>query len=208
MKPHDLLKIQSANDLICYSPAPEWVSTSISHAPFVVVRRVRSTQGYVAAGIRGSTRSERFAAFLPIEKVMQQVKPEHLAQEEGWRKNPKEIYRYMEQVSDVMDRHSLEWGPVGSTGFELATEGDVTTKTSDIDVVIRFSESFTPPFARQIEAELKKLSVHIDVQVETVKGAFSLSEYAASEGRPLLFRTLDGPMLKKPIEIITAGNNI
>ncbi|MBT2725646.1 hypothetical protein J7E63_01670 [Bacillus sp. ISL-75] len=44
---------------------------------------------------------------------------------------------------------------------------------------------------------MKKIQVHVDVQIEEMEGAFSLSEYAASGGKPVLLGTMDGPMLKK-----------
>jgi phosphoribosyl-dephospho-CoA transferase len=197
LNPHDLLEVESVADLISYSPFPDWVETSIAKSPFVVVRRARASEGLVAVGVRGSMRNERFAAFLPIDHIVRRITPEQLTQQRSWKEHSKEIFCCLKQVSNLMKAHSLIWGPVGSVGFELVSEKETTTKTSDIDIVIRFSEGFTTRCAREIEAELKKSHVRVDVQLEAKDGAFSLSEFAASGGKPILIRTMDGPMLKK-----------
>lgn len=196
LKPHDLLEINNAEDLICYKVLPEWAESSIDNAPFVVVRRARAGPGVAAVGIRGSNRSERFAAFLPIDRFKRRITPEELAKEQGWKKQDKEIFHHLEKVAHLMNHHSLEWGITGSVGFELASGKETTTKTSDIDLVIRFNDQLTVKLAQEIKNELEKMKVRVDVQVEAKNGAFSLIEYAGSEGRPILFRTMDGPILK------------
>lgn len=198
LNPHDLLEVRCVSDLISYSPLPEWVKISIAKAPFVVVRRARASEGLVAVGVRGSMRNERFAAFLPVNHIVRRITPEQLAHERKWNEHSKEIFCCLEQVSHLMNIYSLMWGPVGSVGFELVSGKETTTKTSDIDIVIRFAEGFTTSFSREIETELKKIQVRLDVQMESKEGAFSLSEYAVSGRQPvLLLRTMDGPMLKK-----------
>lgn len=197
LNPHDLLELKSVKDLISHSPLPEWVEPSITRAPFVVVRRSRASEGFVAVGVRGRARNERYAAFMPVDHLLKRITPEQLAQERKWKKHPQEIFSCLEQVSHIMNDHSLIWGPVGSVGFELLSGKKTTTKTSDIDIVIRISEGFTTEFAKKIVSELIKIQVRVDVQMESTKGAFSLSEYAASEGKPILIRTIDGPILKK-----------
>lgn len=207
LNPHDLLEIESVKDLISYSPLPEWVEKSISKAPFVVVRRAHASKGLVAVGVRGLMRNQRFAAFLPVNDIVRRITPEQLAQERKWHKIPKEIFYCLERVSDSMNIHSLNWGPVGSVGFELASGKETTKKKSDIDIVIRFSEEFTTSFARELVAEFKKIQVRVDVQVEAIEGAFSLSEYAISGGQPILLRTTNGPMLKK-ISLLENGSKL
>ncbi|QBP40169.1 malonate decarboxylase holo-ACP synthase [Paenisporosarcina antarctica] len=194
---HDLLEFESVKNLISNSPLPEWVETSIANVPFVVVRRAKVSEGLVPVGVRGPKRNERFAAFLPVEQIVRRITPEQLAQERKWNDNSKEIFNYLGRVSKLMNTYSLNWGPVGSVGFELASGKETTTKSSDIDIVIRFSKGFTTSIAKEIEAELKKIQVRVDVQMEAMKGTFSLSEYAISEGQPVLFRTVDGPLLKR-----------
>jgi phosphoribosyl-dephospho-CoA transferase len=163
----------------------------------VVVRRARAPEGLVAVGVRGSIRNERFAAFLPANQIVSRITPEQLVLGKKWRNYSKEIFHYLERVSKLMNNYSLLWGPGGSIGFELASGKETVKATSDIDVIIRFSEGFTTQLARDIKAGLELIPVHVDVQVETIEGAFSLSEYVVSEGKSILIRTMDGPILKK-----------
>ncbi|MCI2257047.1 malonate decarboxylase holo-ACP synthase [Domibacillus sp. PGB-M46] len=197
LKPHDLLKIKKAEDLISYTPVPEWVEAALAKTPFVVVRRTRAAQGLVAVGVRGSVRSERFGAFLPVDLIVNRISPEQLAEEKGWKNRSKEIFRSVEQISHLMECASLQWGPVGSLGFELASGNETVTEKSDIDIVIRFSRKLTLDAAKKIDDTLKKNLFRIDAQVDTAEGAFSLSEYALSEEKEILVRTIDGPLLKK-----------
>lgn len=197
LNPHDLLEIECKSDLISYSPVPDWAELSLAKAPFVVVRRVRAEEGLVAVGIRGSKRNERFAAFLPIECIVRRITPEQLAQEEKWTNYKKEIFRHLEEVSNLMNKYMLTWGPTGSIGFELTSGKETVTKKSDIDLIIRTSAGFTKEFFQELESELKKIPIQLDVQVEITEGAFSLNEYVASKGEKILLRTIDGPMLKQ-----------
>lgn len=197
VNPHDLLEIESAKDLTGVSPIPEWVESAIANAPFVVARRARASEGFIAVGVRGSERHERCAAFLPVNRIKSRITPEQLTRERKWSEQPEEIFQSLEQVGNLLDSHSLTWGPAGSVGFELASGKETTKKTSDIDIVIRFSKNFTLDFARELETELKKNQFRVDVQVETTEGAFLLGEYAASGEKPILLRTMDGPVLKK-----------
>ncbi|WP_050183967.1 malonate decarboxylase holo-ACP synthase [Domibacillus robiginosus] len=197
LKPHDLLKIKKVEDLISYTPVPDWVEAALAKAPFVVVRRARAAQGLVAVGIRGSVRSERFGTFLPVDLIVNRMSPEQLAEEKGWKNRSKEIFQSLEQISNVMERASLQWGPVGSLGFELVSGNETVTEKSDIDIVIRFSRKLTLNAAKKIDDILKKNPFRIDAQVDMTEGAFSLSEYAISGEKEILVRTADGPLLKK-----------
>lgn len=192
-----MLKIKRAEDLISYTPVPDWVKESLAKAPFVVVRRARAARGLVAIGVRGSVRSERFGAFLPADLIVNRISPEQLTEEKGWKTRSKEIFQSLEQISHVMEGASLKWGPVGSLGFELASGNEAVTEKSDIDIVIRFSKEITLNVAKKINDELKKNPFRIDAQVDMPAGAFSLSEYAISEEKAILIRTVDGPLLKK-----------
>lgn len=197
LSPHDLLRIKGAEELISHTPIPNWVEGSLAISPFVVIRRSRAAKGQVAVGVRGTERNKRFAAFLPIDSILSRVSPEQLAQEKGWQNHSKKIFHCLDRISDLLDVASLTWGPTGSVGFELATGQEAVTEKSDIDIVIRISKEFTITFAQKIENGLKKLPFRIDVQLETKEGAFSLSEYVNSEGKEVLFRTMDGPFLKE-----------
>ncbi|MBD8005163.1 malonate decarboxylase holo-ACP synthase [Bacillus norwichensis] len=197
LNPHDLLEIHSINNLIDYNILPEWAEASIALTPFVVVRRARPGPGFAAVGIRGFQRSQRFAAILPIDCIKRKVTPEDLVKEQKWKKQDKDIFRNLEAIAQIMNHYSLEWGIAGSVGFELATGKETTTPSSDIDLVIRYNDQFTSKLAKKIKKELEKIKVRVDIQVETRYGAFSFFEYASCEDRPILLRTIDGPMLKK-----------
>ena len=197
LNPHDLLEIDCKSDLISYSPLPDWVGISLAKAPYVVVRRVRAEEGLVAVGVRGPKRNERFAAFLPVERIVRRITPEQLAQERKWNNYSKEIFRHLEEVSNLMNKYMLTWGPTGSIGFELTSGKETVTKKSDIDLIIRTSKEFSKEFFQELESELKIIPAQLDVQVEITEGAFSLHEYAASQEKKILLRTMDGPMLKQ-----------
>ncbi|MBD1379431.1 malonate decarboxylase holo-ACP synthase [Metabacillus arenae] len=197
LNPHDLLEINNVTDLTSFTPFPEWVEKSIAAAPFVVVRRAQAGAGKVAVGVRGTQRNERFAAFLTVDRIVRRITPEQLAVERKWVKQQKNIFQCLDQINELMNNYSLVWGPAGSVGFELASDKETTTKTSDIDIVIRFTNLLTKKLASELEAELNKITICVDVQVETEYGAFSLNEYAASGDKPILVRTMNGPLLKK-----------
>ncbi|MBU8908282.1 malonate decarboxylase holo-ACP synthase [Desertibacillus haloalkaliphilus] len=198
LNPHDLLEIRGQNDLVSYNPLQEWINQSLSEAPFVVVRRASAPQGFVAVGIRGSLRNQRFAAFLPTDCIVRRITPEQIAYKKRWRKVNKDIFHNIESVSRLMNRYALQWGPTGSCGFELASKKETVTATSDIDIIIRPIEQFTIELAQKLESDFNKLPFRIDTQVEISEGAFSLSEYANSKRKPILIRTINGPILKRP----------
>ncbi|PIC63202.1 hypothetical protein CSV79_13075 [Sporosarcina sp. P13] len=197
VNPHDLLEIACKSDLISYSPQPDWVGLSLDRAPFVVVRRARSAEGFISVGVRGEKRNERFAAFLPGDRIVKRVTPEQLAYEQKWKERPEKLFTYVDEVSCMMEKFSLNWGPTGSVGFELASDKETVTETSDVDVIIRADSRLTNELSRQLMVELRKFPVAVDVQVELLEGAFSLSEYASVKDGEILLRTMDGPILKQ-----------
>ncbi|WP_153733135.1 malonate decarboxylase holo-ACP synthase [Sporosarcina obsidiansis] len=197
LNPHDLLEIKCISDLISYSPLPDWVESSLNQAPFVVVRRARAEEGLVSVGIRGEKRNERFAAFLPIKQIQKQITPEQLAASENWKGSAKELFRHMDEVSLLMKKHSLTWGPTGSVGFELASRKETVTEMSDLDLLIRADGRFTQDFCRTINYDLKKVPIAIDVQVELPEGAFSLHEIVTTQEEKIVLRTMNGPMLRR-----------
>ncbi|HHW37251.1 MAG TPA: malonate decarboxylase holo-ACP synthase [Bacillales bacterium] len=197
LNPHDLLQIKEVTDLISYTTIPEWVEGALNNAPFVVVRRVHAPKGLCAIGVRGSTRSERFGAFLDINKIVKRIKPEQLVDERNWKNNTKEIFRCLDQIDNILKKYSLSWGPAGSVGFELASGKDTVTEKSDVDIIIHTTEGLPLEIAKEIKQEFDNIPYRPDVQVEFEEGAFSLIEYIQSEGKSILLRTANGPMLKR-----------
>lgn len=192
---HDLLQIRSEHDLIYNTPKPDWVAESIKRAPFVVVRRVHAENGLIPVGIRGKNRNERFAAFVRINNIVNIITPKQIVLAREWIHHDKEIFTYLEEIKKQMDEKVIDWGPGGSVGFELVSKVPTVNDKSDIDIIIRYTPELTLAYSRKLISELSKLPIHIDVQVETSKGSFSLHEFANSEGKPILFKTKNGPML-------------
>jgi|SRR5690625_215361 len=196
LKVHDLIQINSANDLMYHTKKPNWVDASIKRAPFVVIRRVHSEGGFIPVGIRGTRRDERFAAFVHVNNIVDTFSPEQIAQARDWIHHDKEIFFYLEQIENIMNDNAIDWGPVGSVGFELVSKVPTVNDKSDIDLIIRHPSTLTPELAKEIVDELNQLPVLTDIQVETVEGSFSLKEYAYCKGKPILLKTKNGPLLK------------
>jgi phosphoribosyl-dephospho-CoA transferase len=190
---HDLLKI-SHDDIISHSPIPHWAVQSLEKAPYVVVRRVHVPKGQVAIGIRGKERNERFGAFLPVDCVLKQIKPEHLKERNLWKNKLSPVFLTMEFAEEILERYGHLWGPGGSAGFELASGVETVTSKSDLDLIIRAQKPLPVNVALEIVNEFKKCPVKVDLQVETTAGGFSLLEYARDAG-PVLLKTLFGPKL-------------
>src|SRR5580698_9535540 len=75
---HDLLQIDPA-----FSPSgslaePRWARETLIVCPWVVVRRAQPSFGQIAVGVRGATRSERWAAFCDGSQVRTIARPEQL----------------------------------------------------------------------------------------------------------------------------------
>nr|WP_196804871.1 phosphoribosyl-dephospho-CoA transferase MdcG domain-containing protein [Methylopila sp. M107] len=68
--------------------APEWVLASLDAAPWVVVRRTAPIAGLVSVGVRGATRSERFAATAPVEGILERLRPQDLVSRQPARAHP------------------------------------------------------------------------------------------------------------------------
>jgi phosphoribosyl-dephospho-CoA transferase len=202
--PHDLLKLKGEEDLICDSPLPDWVKESLSRAPFVVVRRAPLMKKLVPIGIRGESRSERFAAFIPYDKILETITPEQLVEKTTWKQNERfhciDALQSLPHVSKILSRFSVHWGPTGSVGFELASNVYTAIPTSDLDLVVRTPSLLPMELAVDLRTQISKVKVRVDVQLETPKGAISLDEYSKGKS-PVLLRTENGPQLVKIQEI-------
>src|SRR5690625_557512 len=122
IKAHDLIQIRSDNDLIYHTTEPDWVDGSIKRAPFVVVRRAHSEGNCIPIGIRGINRDERYAAFVNVNDIVDIYTPEKIVQARDWIHCDKKIFTYLEQIETLMDGKNIDWGPVGSVGFELVSK--------------------------------------------------------------------------------------
>ena len=197
MRPHDMLRLISGVGLRHEESVPAWVPTSLSLAPWVVVRRARGSGRLIPVGVRGSTRAERFAALLGPEAVAARVTPEGLIAERVWHHMPRARrmgpIRVLDAVDELFSSLGLVWGPTGSVGFELATGVAAAGTASDLDVVVRAPEPLPLESARELADHLNRLPTCVDAQLDTPAGAVMLSEYA--RGDRVLLRTPEGPRL-------------
>lgn len=198
LTPHDLVKLH-LDDVISFTPQPDWVIRSLEKAPYAVVRRASFMKDLVPIGIRGEERHQRFAAFLPRDKIAGHVTPEQLAERKTWRSYPRTssiaALDCLERVDAVFAQYKWAWGPTGSVGFELASGVPAAKQASDLDLVVRVPEVMGRSTAQAVYHELcTAASVRVDVQLDTPSGIVTLMEYARGSS-PLLVRTENGPRL-------------
>jgi phosphoribosyl-dephospho-CoA transferase len=184
--------LASPSSLVFHQQAPQWVDTAIQRAPYVVIRRAHIDNGLLPVGIRGFTRSERFAACLPEYAIQAVVRPEDTAASGNWKTSPPTIpiSLALDLVEDLF--REFTWGPTGSVGFQLASGSAVTTSESDLDILVRAPHRLAQETAQRLQRALTASPVRVDVQLETPAGAVALSEYAQRSDQ-FLARTLDGP---------------
>lgn len=195
---HDLLRLRDPIDLVCRVSPPAWLREALRRAPWVVVRRAPFENGLIPVGVRGKDRSERFAAFADPESVVQRTRPEDLASCQTWRlaSRREEIpaLRALPQIKVALQTLGLNWGPVGSVGFEFATGFPAANSASDLDLIVRMNDLPVSRVADKLVAVMKDAEVRVDVLVETTAGAIALVEYARGDSS-LLLRTVNGPRL-------------
>lgn len=197
---HDLILLRDPNELTAEAPLPLWVEEALGRAPWVVVRRGRVSQGMLPVGVRGTTRCERFAAFLSIHRVVERRSPEDLVSSVGVigqeRRDRVPALRALGRVAPLLEHRGHPWGPTGSVGFEIATGVPTATPASDLDIILRRPHPLDPATALELDGLLSEAAApaRIDVMVETPGGGTLLAEFAKAPPR-LLLRTPDGPRL-------------
>jgi phosphoribosyl-dephospho-CoA transferase len=87
-----------------------------------------------------------------------------------------------------LDKLQLDWGPVGSVGFELATGRQVITATSDLDLALFAPTRFTRATARDLWSVMSAAPAKVDVRVEAPHCGFSLEEFAREGTEQVLVR--------------------
>jgi len=195
--PHDLLWIRQLHDLVSAAPLPAWACGGAT-TPVVVRRERTDDPSLIPVGLRGRTRSERHAAYLPRDRVLLRIVPERLAQTHAWTRFPYfadfPCIRALASLAPRLDATGLTWGITGSVGFALATGNAVMRPDSDLDLLLRVAQQMSRREATELEATLRIFPTRIDVQVDTSRGAFALSEWASGRRRVLL-KTNGGPIL-------------
>lgn len=187
IKAHDLLWGMKAEQLP--ENAPNWVFARLIAGVPVVVRRDQQCIDQVAVGIRGTRKSERYAAWMHKSSITRVVKPEAI---QLLPQSSEYVQQALANVAQLLARKP--WGVIGSYAFEAVTGEKTTTLSSDLDVLLRQEIEMTLQDAQYLYAQIKALSIPVDVQINTVLGGFSLADWATSKGRVLLKTDL-GPQL-------------
>jgi phosphoribosyl-dephospho-CoA transferase len=171
---------------------------SLTNAPFVVVRRSDSIDNLIPVGVRGSSRAQRFPAYLAAESILERITPEQLTASHGRLHSTRNqiipSLNAWDEVKKKLFNFSLVYGPTGSVGFELVSGCPTATVTSDLDLLFRVPERLPITVARELRGILAESACHIDAQLETPRGAVSLAEYARDQ-TPMLLKQNGGPVL-------------
>lgn len=211
VRAHDLLWMGSAQALqIAPQAAGEtghaallarapWLTPAwLADAP-VVVRRATAPAGWLPVGLRGQSRGERCAAWLPTRSVRRCVTPEHIARGQAWR-TPSASQQVaavvaIPAIAERLDADGVRWGIGGGVGFALATQLPVLRADSDLDLIVRTEDQ--DEFMRVAEVlarMLDSMSTRVDVQIDTPAGGFAFAEWRRTGG-PVLLKTSSGPVL-------------
>ena len=207
---HDLLQIDAHSLTANSASQPPWVKETLSSCPWVVVRRGRAPAGQIAIGVRGVTRSERWAGFLSEGLIRKIVRPAELLvlsrTSAHIRRTP--ALQALQEVIERWQGLTLPWGPTGSVGFELATRHQVTTEASDLDLAIRATNQIDTERAASLWDRVAHLQIKVDVRVETPACSFSLEEYARASSARILLRYPDDLRLgDDPWSLMTTGQS-
>ncbi|MDF7683142.1 malonate decarboxylase holo-ACP synthase [Lactobacillus sp. ESL0679] len=194
--PHTLIELA---DVASLKPQPllSWPQKMLTQAPYVIVRRGKQgTQ--IPVGIRGFTKSQRFAAFLPRNKWRKLISPQQaltylpkLAQERA----QLPAFTKLQKIISLLNNY--DWGVSGSLQFELVTGLPVVSLTSDIDVILTNMQPLSHQEARALIEQLQVSypAVHVDIQVVSGQNGFSLEEFAQQRSTTILLKTATGPKL-------------
>ncbi|REG49369.1 phosphoribosyl-dephospho-CoA transferase [Paraburkholderia sp. BL6669N2] len=197
-RPHDLLRLQR---LEAFDDEPSWVREAFGRAPYAVVRRALAADGFVAIGMRGIGRSERYGTWASSADVVSAVSPEALSRRPLAGRDALPAFAALAALQNdaTGPLHAFVWGPTGSAGFELATHVPTVTASSDLDLLIRTHDK---PLTSDIAGELlhylqtlaQRIGVRVDAQLDTPAGGVALAEWAAGKPR-VLARHARGPQL-------------
>jgi phosphoribosyl-dephospho-CoA transferase len=182
--PHDLLWGLAVADVP--ADAPAWVTKVVGAGQPVVVRRAKVAEGWVAVGVRGHSRDQRYATAMRLTDITRRVRPEELVEAVDSHAADWPALRALRHIRPVMDAVGLPWGVAGSVGFELASGAAVLHQDSDLDLVLRTSTFFSREQAVALVDALGGAVCRIDLQLQTPAGAVALREWAGSARQVLL----------------------
>lgn len=196
---HDLLRLHEPAALAADLPTPTWVEPALSKTPWVVMRRGIIRDGMIPVGVRGLTRSQRFAAFVAVDAIAERLTPEDLTEPrfvDPRRQDTVPALAALVRVAPILASRRFRWGPGGSVGFEIATCMPTATESSDLDIILRQDVRLEPSEARELHLALAETAfpARIDVILETPSCGVLLADLAAASLQ-VLVRTPKGPRL-------------
>lgn len=196
---HDLIRLREPVALAAHLPMPLWVEPVLRMTPWVVVRRGYFRDGMIPVGVRGSTRAQRFAAFVAVDEIVERLTPEDLTETrfvDFERRDTVPALAALVRVAPLLASRRFRWGPGGSVGFELATHVPTTNESSDLDLVLRQDHRLEPNESCDLLISLAEAAApaRIDVILETPVCGVLLADLAAMPLQ-VLVRTPDGPRL-------------
>lgn len=194
-RPHDLLWGLRPEALP--QEAPAWARAALGEQVPVVVRRAPAEAGWVAVGVRGAAREQRYATWMRLSDIGRLVSPQAVARAGRWRSHGQlhwPALRALSQLAPRLDALGLAWGVTGSLGFELASGIAAAHPDSDLDLSLRAPHPLPRAWAGTLCRLLDEAPGRIDLQLETPHGAVALREWAGEAPRVLL-KTHNGPLL-------------
>jgi phosphoribosyl-dephospho-CoA transferase len=197
LRVHDLVEIAEGSELLSVR-TPDWAIGAPGGSRTVVVTRGQAPQGFLCVGIRGRTRGERHAALLREQDVKSWRTPESLAAERNWSGYPRitglPALQALALVAEYAETEHLDWGPVGSVGYELATGVHTVCAKSDLDVVMRCNVRLDFKRLTGLQELAGSAPVRVDVILEGPLGGVALWEFLRSPERCLIKTSL-GPCM-------------
>jgi phosphoribosyl-dephospho-CoA transferase len=195
LRAHDLLGIAERSELLS-ARKPGWVASVLRESRTVVVTRGPAPRGFLRVGIRGRTRGERQAALLRVQDVQSCQTPESIAAEKKWSAHPRinrlPALQSLALVAEYAEQEHLDWGPVGSAGYELATGVPTVCAKSDLDIVIRCNVRLNQALLKELQGVASSAPARVDVILEGPLGGVALSEFLRHPERCLIKTSL-GP---------------
>src|SRR6202522_1307036 len=112
---HDLLEIESGSLATGSIAQPPWVRRMLIDCPWVVVRRALAPAGYIAVGVRGASRSERWGGYCAARHVTPIARPADLL---ALRRGAAHVHRApalmaLREVVKKWRGVPFLWGPTG-----------------------------------------------------------------------------------------------
>lgn len=197
-EPYDLLRLCDTADVFAeFVEEQTFVEACVCRTPWVVVRRAVVSTDRVAVGVRGGTRTERYAAWIRRCDIVQVLSAEALRWSEILLPLP--AFESLRTVEQRWRGIGLVWGPVGSVGFAIAADRSAVHEKSDLDLLLRMPEQPKESKVTWLMESLAGLSVRVDVQVQTPCGYVALAELVQGKDKVLLRKICgDVALVKNP----------